>query len=57
MAYRIGEGCIGCGTCASNCPVPCIEVGEPYKIDESSCIGCGTCAEGCPVGCIKEAED
>ena len=57
MAYRIGEECVGCGTCAANCPVPCIEVGTPYKIDETACIDCGTCAENCPVGCIAKAED
>ncbi len=51
MAYKISEDCIGCGACASNCPVGCISQGEGGKfvIDESACIECGACAETCPV--------
>jgi ferredoxin len=56
MAYVIGEECIKCGACASECPVSCITEGEDtYKIDESVCVECGTCASVCPVDAPKQS--
>ncbi len=49
MAYVIKEDCIGCGACASECPVECISEGSPYVIDADACISCGNCANVCPV--------
>ena len=55
MAYKIGGECIGCGSCAAQCPVEAIkENGGVYVIDENVCISCGSCAAQCPVEAIKE---
>ncbi len=56
MAYKITEDCIGCGACASECPVEAISEGDGiYVIDADTCIDCGNCAEVCPVGAPTEA--
>ena len=53
MAYKIGDECISCGSCAGNCPVEAISEGEShYEINEEACVECGACAAGCPVGAI-----
>lgn len=51
MAYVISNECIACGTCETECPVGCIEMGDEgiYVIAESECIDCGTCLSVCPV--------
>ena len=34
MAYIIGDACISCGACESECPVECISAGDDkYVID------------------------
>ncbi len=54
MAHKIGDECIKCGTCASQCPVGCISEGEDkYIIDSEKCVDCGTCASVCPVDAPK----
>lgn len=51
MAYVIGDACIACGTCESECPVSAISKnGDKYQIDPDICIDCGTCEGVCPVG-------
>jgi len=50
--FLVMEACIGCGTCAVECPEACISGGAPYAIDQSHCLRCGICQEVCPVQAI-----
>ena len=55
MAYVIGESCVSCGSCESQCPVGAISEGEgQFVTDADTCISCGSCAEQCPMGAIEE---
>ena len=44
------HGCIGFGTCVSNCPFGAMTMGVDGlpKVDANICTGCGKCAEVCP---------
>ncbi|MBQ3502330.1 MAG: 4Fe-4S binding protein [Clostridia bacterium] len=49
--------CLGCGACASMCPVGAISMkGGKAEIDKKKCIKCGTCKDICPVGAITDDE-
>ena len=55
MAYKITDACVSCGTCAGECPVEAISMGEAhYEIDPAKCVSCGTCAGACPMEAITE---
>lgn len=51
--FQITDDCIGCGTCAENCPQQCIMPGEPFEIQQEHCLHCGLCYENCPAGAIE----
>ena len=56
MAYVIDKiVCVGCGACASNCPVETIKATEDnkYAIGDA-CVECGACASNCPVNAISQ---
>ena len=53
MPYVITDECLSCGTCAANCPVEAIDMGDlHYEIDPEKCVECGTCAANCPAEAI-----
>ena len=56
MQYVIDPAvCVGCTSCARNCPVNAIQ-GErksPHHINQEICIKCGTCIEKCKFNAIS----
>ncbi len=55
MPYSIGDACIACGVCESECPVEAISEGEErYRINADMCTDCGSCSEVCPVEAISQ---
>jgi energy-converting hydrogenase A subunit Q len=52
------EKCIGCSVCVEECPVNCIEPGQPSPIDiGEECVHCGKCVQICPVEAISHKEE
>lgn len=56
MQYVIDpDVCVGCTSCARNCPVNAIqgEKKSPHHINQEICIKCGTCIEKCKFNAIS----
>ena len=48
------NGCLGLGTCVSQCPFGAIEVRDGVAfVDYKKCQGCGVCVSACPKQIIK----
>ena len=55
MAYKVGEACVNCGSCDSECAVGAIiEKDNKRWIDPEKCVSCGACAGVCPTEAIAE---
>ncbi len=55
-AYKITDKCIGCSTCARQCPTTAIfgVAKKRFYVDPTKCITCGTCGRACPVSAIVD---
>ncbi len=45
--------CVGCGTCARNCPSAAIKLTKKKAAIGPACLACGACFESCPNGAIR----
>lgn len=56
-SLSVGEGCIGCGKCAKQCPVDAIEIrgGKPVWVKDK-CAMCLGCLHHCPEFAIQRGE-
>ena len=57
LAIKHLEKCIGCGSCADECPMGVLNVAETVEIVNSEgCIECGTYIELCPMDDVLALE-
>lgn len=52
---KVGEFCVACGSCISECSLCAISIstGVKAEIDSKKCVGCGKCSKICPASVIK----
>ena len=47
--YRVGDDCIGCGTCSRVCPMGCIHIEDKRPVyNYDTCANCYACIQACP---------
>ena len=51
-----GRECMGCGDCATTCPVDAISPGKPPDVDLTRCIRCYCCQEVCNHSAVDLAQ-
>jgi len=50
--------CVGCGSCADDCPFGAVSVDNGYAVvDGAACMGCGVCVTHCPQEAIDLERD
>ena len=55
MAYKVGDACVNCGACDSECAAGSISEKDGKRwIDPATCVSCGACASACPTEAITE---
>ena len=55
MAFVITDECLSCGSCAAQCTVEAIDMGDVhYEINAEVCVECGSCAAQCPAEAIVQ---
>ncbi|MCH3962722.1 MAG: electron transfer flavoprotein subunit alpha [Clostridium sp.] len=59
MPIIVGDSCIGCQSCISNCPVGALEMNGEDKltVNAEKCIDCGKCISICPVSALNNPDN
>lgn len=60
MAYKIPEGCLGCGACFIDCPFDAISQNHEthlFDINPKKCVECDICVDLCPIELIERDEE
>lgn len=51
--FHVTDACVGCGQCASICPVGIISMKDGRPVWERGCVQCTACINRCPVKAIE----